>query len=103
MEEKSLKGNHPNGEEEILEARREASCGSTVAKHSIHNPKIVGLNPSPGTRSEKMVKIVRIMACSYSTLVEPMTSDREVEGSNPGSNWHQKKRNGRKKFERKSS
>ncbi len=82
---------------------REASCGSTVAKQSIHNPKIVGLNPSAGTKREKMAKIAMVMASSYSTVVEPLTSDREVEGSNPASYCHQKKRNGRKKFERKSS
>ncbi len=79
---------------------REASCGRTVAKYSIHNPKIVALNPSAGTRREK---IAIVIVSSYSTVVEPLASDREVEGSNPAFNCHQKKRNGRKKFKRKSS
>ncbi len=43
------------------------------------------------------------MASSYSTVVEQLTSNHEIEGSNPTSNCHQKKTNVRKKFERKSS
>ncbi len=70
-----------------------------MAKQSIHNLKVVALNPS-ATRREK---IAIVIVSSYSTVVEPLTSDCEVEGSNPASNWHQKKRNGRKMFERKSS
>jgi hypothetical protein len=66
---------------------REASYASTVAKHSIHNPKIVALNPSTGTRKENMAKIAMVMVGSYRTVAEPLTSDREVEGSNPASNW----------------
>jgi hypothetical protein len=57
-----------------------------VVKHSIHNPKIGALNPFAGTRKENMV-----MASSYSTVVEPLTSDHEAEGSNPASNWPQEK------------
>ncbi len=49
-----------------------------------------------------MAKIVMVMVGSYSTVVEPLTSDREVEGSNPASNWPPEKK-WKKKFERKQS
>jgi hypothetical protein len=39
------------------------SVGSTVVKHSTHNPKIEGLNPTPGTGREKKGKKV------YNTLI----------------------------------
>jgi hypothetical protein len=48
-----------------------------VAKQSIHNLKVVALNPSAGTGREKMAKIAMVMVGSYHTVAEPMTSDHQ--------------------------
>jgi hypothetical protein len=54
-------------------------------QNTINNPKIVALNPSVGTRRER---IAIVIVSSYSTVVEPLTSDREVVGSAPAFNCH---------------